>query len=115
MLHFVTLHPSLPNGLTCLARVPQHSLTNPPTLDLPPLLLLLLPPPPPHTHPTQEPPPPGKVEVLAYAPGFDRARTDDDLVQLYRDNMDPDLAPFRRKGGWSLDAFTDFVKVGHSK
>jgi hypothetical protein len=53
--------------------------------------------------------------VLAYAPGFDRARTDDDLLQLYKDNMDPDLAPFRRKGGWSLDAFTDFVKVGQAR
>ena len=53
--------------------------------------------------------------MLAYAPGFDRARTDDDLLQLYKDNMDPDLAPFRRKGGWSLDAFTDFVKVGQAR
>lgn len=52
------------------------------------------------------------MDVLAFAPGFQKARTDDDMQQLYRDNLAPDLAPFKRAGGWGLDAFTDFVKVG---
>lgn len=30
----------------------------------------------------QEPAPPGRVEVLAYAPGFEKARTDDDMAQV---------------------------------
>lgn len=59
----------------------------------------------------QEPPPPGKVEVLTYAPGFEKARTDADLSQLYRDNLEPDLAPFKRSGGWSIQEFKDFVTV----
>jgi hypothetical protein len=60
----------------------------------------------------QEPTPPGKVEVLTYAPGFDKARTDADLAQLYRDNLDPDLAPFKRAGGISIQEFKEFVTVG---
>jgi hypothetical protein len=52
------------------------------------------------------------VEILAHAPGFERAATDVDMQQLYRDNMGPDLAPFQRAQGWSMDEFTDFVKVG---
>lgn len=50
--------------------------------------------------------------MLAFAPGFQKARTDEDMQQLYRDNLAPDLAPFKRAGGWGLDSFTDFVKVG---
>ncbi|WIA24005.1 hypothetical protein OEZ85_013630 [Tetradesmus obliquus] len=57
----------------------------------------------------EEPTPPGKVEVLTYAPGFERARTDADLAQLFRDNLDPDLAPFKRSGGISIQEFKDFV------
>jgi hypothetical protein len=59
----------------------------------------------------QEPTPPGKVEVLTYAPGFEKARTDADLAQLYRDNLDPDLAPFKRSGGIGIQEFKDFVTV----
>eukprot|EP00878_Enallax_costatus_P026149 GHUV01028032.1.p1 GENE.GHUV01028032.1~~GHUV01028032.1.p1 ORF type:complete len:428 (+),score=17.12 GHUV01028032.1:329-1612(+) len=57
----------------------------------------------------QEPPPPGRVEVVPYAPGFEKAKTDAELTQLYKDNLEPDLAPFKRKGGWSIDAFKEFV------
>jgi hypothetical protein len=49
--------------------------------------------------------------VLTYAPGFERARTDADLAQLFRDNLDPDLAPFKRSGGISIEEFKQFVTV----
>ncbi len=59
----------------------------------------------------QQPSPPGKVEVVPYAPGYNKAKTDADLAQLYKDNLEPDLAPFRRKDGWSIEDFKQFVLV----
>lgn len=51
------------------------------------------------------------MDVLPFAPGFDRARTDADLASLYRDNLEPDLAPFRRRGGLNIAEFKEFVAV----
>jgi hypothetical protein len=58
----------------------------------------------------QEPPPEGTVEIARYRPGLDQARLEADLDPLFRDNLDPDLAPFRRGAPWPITAFADFVK-----
>lgn len=52
------------------------------------------------------------VEVMQQAPGFVRAMTDDDMAQLYQDNLLPDLVPFVKQGGLSVEDFKVFIKVG---
>ena len=41
----------------------------------------------------------GAVEVVRFRAGYERARTEGDLEQLFRDNLAADLAPFKRGGG----------------
>jgi hypothetical protein len=63
----------------------------PPSLD--PALLLLR---------ADDPPVPGRVTVARYPPraaGFSRALSDADVAPLVRDNLDPDMAPFRAAAG----------------
>jgi hypothetical protein len=50
----------------------------------------------------EDPPVPGQVAVVRYPPaaaGFSRAAADGDLRRLVRDNLDPDLRPFREAAG----------------
>ncbi|KAI8473689.1 MAG: glycosyl transferase family 90-domain-containing protein [Monoraphidium minutum] len=56
----------------------------------------------------EEPPPEGAVEVVRYKPGFDQARTEDDLGAIFRDNLDADMAEFRRQD-WTIAQFAEFV------
>lgn len=35
-------------------------------------------------------------------------------LQLYKDNLEPDLAPFQKRGGWGIEDFKDFVKVSRA-
>lgn len=53
----------------------------------------------------EDPPVPGSVAVVRYPPadaGFSRATADADLAPLLRDNLDPDLQPFREAAGRTL-------------
>ncbi|GBF96471.1 hypothetical protein Rsub_09270 [Raphidocelis subcapitata] len=56
----------------------------------------------------EEPAPEGVVEVARYKAGFDQARTEEDLKQLFKDNLDADMAGFRRRA-WSIKELAEFV------
>eukprot|EP00877_Chromochloris_zofingiensis_P014367 jgi/Chrzof1/9184/Cz03g39020.t1 len=57
----------------------------------------------------EEPPVEGTVDIVRYKAGYERARTEQDLQQLFKDNLDADLTPFRHSK-WNISDFTAFVR-----